>query len=530
MEKDAGDAEGFDGSAENVCLLPNDGSLLDASARKCQAGGTSTRRRFEVEDLVTPNALDADASPKQSVSEEGEERKGKPKFKRSKKALGKQKSTRKKKPSRSGSIVSLAMAVAVVVAFVIATVGMPSSWPQCHHANTNGEFNLHVSYTGCEQADEQSANGGTTRLGPVTRVLLVDDDFVNALPTDKHACASRSISSPFHMITALQYASVPLEPVARAEGGDQCDRELRAKDERIKANEERNKANEEMLEEKDRLLEEKNIIIKAKDEALQENSRMARVHHSSRVTRGQQTPARNARRKFRRTLPLISSPLRPLHIPVRTYVEGAVQLWKAPPLVVSVDAASGKDSSNCIPSTSSSSTATTSSCKTIRYALAKGQLEAPKQSRSLLLIQVAAGVYHGECSEEGNSVTMAITLKKKKAGGGEVLIDCKGAGSLLNITQDASSTSRLEGLTIANGLSKRGGGAASVGGGGLILKDCVFSELTSHASSADGDFVGGGAVSFVVRAAFLKQQPRVQYRSTSSYALCSDARRRFAPY
>jgi hypothetical protein len=172
------------------------------------------------------------------------------------------------------------------------------------------------------------------------------------------------------------------------------------------------------------------------------------------------------------------------------------------PLVVSVDVASGTDAPNCIPSPPTSYSSTTSSCKTIGYALAKGQLEAPKQSRSLLLIQVAAGVYHGECLDEGNSVTMAITLKKK-AGGGEVLIDCKGAGSLLNITQDASATSRLEGLTIANGLSKRGGGAASVGGGGLVLKDCVFRELTSHAISVEGDFVGGGAVSFEVRAAFL---------------------------
>jgi hypothetical protein len=452
---------------------------------------------------VTPNDLDADASPKQSVSGEGEERKGKPKFKRSKKALGKQKSTRKKKPP--------AMAVAVVVAFVIATLitaGMPLSSPRYHHANINGEFNLYVSYMGCEQADEQYANGGTTRLGPlVTRVLLVDDDFVNALPTDKHACASKSISSPFHMITALPYASVPLEPVARAEGGDQCNRELRAKDERNTVIEERLKT---LIKANGEMLEEKENIIRMQQEELQENSRMARVHHSSRVTRGQPTPSRSARRKFRRTSSLISSSLRPLHTPIRTYVEEAVQLWKGLPLAVSVDVGSGDDSPSCIPS--SSSAAPTSSCKTIRYALKHGQIAARKTS-SPLELAVSAGVYHGECPEEGNTVTMAVALKKK-AGGGDVLIDCKGAGSLLNITQDASATSRLEGLTIANGSSKRGGGAASVGGGGVVLKDCVFSELTSHVISAKGDFVGGGAVSFVVRAAFLKQQPRVQYRST----------------
>jgi hypothetical protein len=164
------------------------------------------------------------------------------------------------------------------------------------------------------------------------------------------------------------------------------------------------------------------------------------------------------------------------------------------PLVVNVDAANGKDTMSCVESP-------TLACKTIRYALEKGQLEAPKQSRSLLEIQVAAGEYLGECSEEGNTVAMAITLKKK-AGGEEVLIDCKGAGSLLNITHDASATSELEGLTIANGVSKVGGGAASVRGGRMVLKECVFRQLQSLAS---GNYVGGGAVSFVVSAVLLKQ-------------------------
>jgi hypothetical protein len=188
------------------------------------------------------------------------------------------------------------------------------------------------------------------------------------------------------------------------------------------------------------------------------------------------------------------------------------------PLVVNVDVTSGTDAPSCIPSPLTSSTPT-SSCKTIQYALKHGQIAA-RNTSSPLELAVAPGEYLGECPEEGNIVTMAITLKKK-AGGGEVLIDCKGGGSLLNITQAASATSRLEGLTIANGLSKRGGGAASVGGGGLVLKDCVFRELTSHASSADGDFVGGGAVSFVVSAAFLKRQPSVQYRSTMAARLCA---------
>jgi hypothetical protein len=127
-------------------------------------------------------------------------------------------------------------------------------------------------------------------------------------------------------------------------------------------------------------------------------------------------------------------------------------------------------------------------------------------------------VYHGECLEEGNSVTMAITLKKK-AGGGEVVIDCKGAGSLLNIHQLALTTSQLEGLTITNGVSKGGGGAASVRGGKMVLKECVFRELTSLANG----FVGGGAVSFEVSAvngAVLRKQHSV-YRIdfTSSHAL-----------
>jgi hypothetical protein len=164
------------------------------------------------------------------------------------------------------------------------------------------------------------------------------------------------------------------------------------------------------------------------------------------------------------------------------------------PLVVNVDAANGKDAPSCVESP-------TLACKTIRYALEKGQLEAPKQSRSLLVIEVVAGEYLGECAEEGNTVAMAITLKKK-AGGGELLIDCKGAGSLLNITHDASATSHLEGLTITNGVSKRGGGAASVRGGRMVLKECVFHQLTSLAS---GDFLGGGAISFVVSAVLRKQ-------------------------
>jgi hypothetical protein len=180
------------------------------------------------------------------------------------------------------------------------------------------------------------------------------------------------------------------------------------------------------------------------------------------------------------------------------------------PLVVNVDAANGNDALSCVESP-------TLACKTIRYALEKGQLEAPKQSRSLLVIEVAAGEYLGECAE-GNTVAMAITLKKK-AGGGEVLIDCKGAGSLLNITQDASATSHLEGITITNGVSKRGGGAASVRGGRMVLKECVFRQLKSLASSADGDFVGGGAVSFEVSAVLRKQHSVLRIGRLSSYAL-----------
>jgi hypothetical protein len=182
---------------------------------------------------------------------------------------------------------------------------------------------------------------------------------------------------------------------------------------------------------------------------------------------------------------------------------------------VNVDVANGNNAPSCVKSP-------TLACKTIRYALEKGQLEARKQERSLLMIEVAAGEYLGECSEEGNIVAMAITLKKK-AGVGEVLIDCKGAGSLLNITHDASDTSHLEGITITNGVSKRGGGAASVRGGRMVLKECVFRQLKSLASSADGDFVGGGAVSFEVGAVLRKQHS--VYRIDLLVAMpCSNAR------
>jgi serine/threonine protein kinase len=458
--------------------------------------------------------VDADTPPKQSVSVDAGERKehkGKTKVKRSKTTLRKQKCARKEKPPRSGIMVSLGLALAVV-AFTIAAavaVGVPSFSPRYHHVNKKDKFNLYVSYTGCEEADEQYADMGTTRLG--TRVLLVDHDFADALQTDKHACASWSISSPFHMIAALPYASVPLEPEARAEGGDQCDRDLRAKDERIKANEERIKANaaynEEKLKAKDErikalkkaneeMLEEKNDIIHMQENALQANSGMARVHHSSRVTRGQPTPARNARRKFRHTSPLISSSPRPLHVPVRIYNEGAVQLWKGLPLAVSVDAGSGNDSLSCIPSSSSAaSTSLTSSCKTIHYALEHGQIAARKTS-SPLELAVSAGVYLGECSENGNIISISTAVKKAGGSTGVVKIDCEKKGKAFNVTQDPTSTFHLERLTIANGKSARGG-AAFVEGGSMALKDCVFDDLESLASAADGDFVGGGAIMFV---------------------------------
>jgi hypothetical protein len=50
-----------------------------------------------------------------------------------------------------------------------------------------------------------------------------------------------------------------------------------------------------------------------------------------------------------------------------------------------------------------------------------------------------------------------------------------------------------------------GGVAASVRGGRMVLKECVFCQLKSLVSSADGDFVGGGAVSFEVSAVLHKQ-------------------------
>jgi hypothetical protein len=428
--------------------------------------------------------VDADTPPKQSVSVdagEHKERKGKTKVNRSKMTLRKQKSGRNEKPPRPGIMVSLGLVLAVV-AFIIAAVvavGVPLSSPRYCHANTKDKFNLYMCYTGYEEADEQYAGMGTSRLG--TGVLLVDDDFADALQTDKHAGASRSISSPFHMIAALPYASVPLESEARAGGGDQCNRELQAKDERIKANEE--------------MLLEKDNIIHMQEGALQAKSGLARVHHSSRVTRGQPTPARSAHRKFRRTSPLISSSARPLHVPVRIYVEGAV-LWKAPPLVVSVDMSSGNNSLSCIPSSSfAASTSLASSCKTIRYALEHGQNAARKTS-SPLELAVSAGVYLGECSEDGNTISIPTAIKKVGGSTGVVKIDCEEKGKVFSVTQDPTSTFCLEGLTITNGKSARGG-AAFVEGGSLVLKDCTFDDLESLASAADGVFVGGGAIMFV---------------------------------
>jgi hypothetical protein len=417
-----------------------------------------------------------------------------------------------------------------VLAFVIAAVvatGVRSSSPRHHHTTTP------MSWEGCEE--EEEANGQYTAvvgkacsalpdgtaaaskgaaLSSSSRILRFDDGFVRALQTGKHAY----ISSPFHMITTLPYASVPLELEARAEGGDQCNRQLRAKDEALEEKTERIKANEEMLEEKDKMLQEdkttmeekdrviaaKNSIIKVTEQALraaQGQPGMTMAHYNnSGVARGQSTGARRARKNYHRTLARSSSTLLPLHIDIagRIHVEGAVQLWKALPLEVSVDVASGSDSSSCIPTSVFSSSAPTSTpaCKTIRYALEYGQIAARKTSRPLALA-VSHGVYLGECSDEGIAVTIATTIKKAGGSTGVVKINCEKKGKAFNVTQTPTSTFHLEGLTIANGKSARGG-AAFVEGGSMVLKGCTFDDLESLASSADGDFVGGGAFMFVV--------------------------------
>jgi hypothetical protein len=416
-------------------------------------------------------ANDADTPPKRSVTVDAGERKEhnrKTKNKRSKTMLRKQTCARKRQPPRSGIMVSLGLALAVV-AFIIAAIAgipVPPFLPRHHHANLKAKFEL--SMFGCEESYEQYA----------------DVDVTNDSVSEKHGCtgarfayASRSISWPFHVITALPYASVTFDPEVRPESGNQCDRQLREKDE--------------MLEEKDK------IIIKVKEEALQavqEQSGMSMVHHSSRVNRGQRT-ARNARRKFRRPSALISSSLRPLHIPVRMYVEGAVQLWKALPLIVSVDAGSGNNSPSCIPF-SAASTSTSASCKTIRYALEHGQIAA-RSTSSPLELAVSPGVYLGECTEDGSAITIPTAITKAGGRTGAVKIDCEKKGKAFNVTQTPNSTFHLEGLTIANGKSAMGG-AAFIEGGHTVLKGCTFDNLESLASSAEGNFVGGGAIMFVV--------------------------------
>jgi hypothetical protein len=323
-------------------------------------------------------------------------------------------------------------------------------------------------------------------------------------PPEKHS----SGAFPFGMISPVLYAAVPSERVAKGEkkevqgvviaqqvGRDhtQCYRELQAVQEceqvslmQTKEAKKGKKEEEEQAKEGDAVSKE---LVKQQSSITAQSTR-----HRHQIIDESDS---------------ISNPV------PRSHATGSTAprlLLLAPtPLVVNVDVANGKDTLSCVESP-------TLACKTIRYALEKGQLEALKQSRSLLVIEVAAGEYLGECAEEGNTVAMAITLIKK-AGGREVLIDCKGAGSLLNITHAASATSQLEGLTITNAVAKRGGGAASVRGGRMVLKECVFRQLQSLASSANGDFVGGGAVSFEVSAVLLKQHSVCIDRLYSSYAL-----------
>jgi hypothetical protein len=337
---------------------------------------------------------------------------------------------------------------------------------------------------GKEKALTSRAIGSTTRSRQYTdvfttkvgaRIFLVDDDFVHA--------STGSISSPFHVLATLPYASIPLEPELRAKDGDL----------------------NQMQKEKERLLKEKGAAREeraneeTKDEALQaaqEQPGMAMMtHRSSKGTSTQPTPARNPRKKLRRSLAPVTASLQPLQPSAQTYTDGAVQLWKAAPLVVSVDVESGKNSPSCIPSSSFTSTSTSTSCKTIRYALEHGQIDARKQTRPLEL-EIAPGVYLGECSDEGNVVTIATTIKKAGGRSGAVKIDCEKKGKAFNVTQTPNFTFHLEGLTIVNGKSAMGG-AAFVEGGSMVLKGCTFDDLESLASSAEGNFVGGGAIMFV---------------------------------
>jgi hypothetical protein len=395
--------------------------------------------------------------------------------------------------------------------------------PKTKLASTNGEFNVYLSYEGYKQADGRYTDMGVAKVG--ARMLL-GDDFVDTLRTDKYehigasfAYAGRGIPFPFHVIATLPHASVQLEPEVRAEEGDQCDMRLRiqkeANEEMLKDNEEMLKVKDEVIAENEKMLKEKNEVItgndkvitekeemiKEKEEALQvaqATSRMAMVRRNSRAIRGQQTPARSARRKFRRPLAVISSPLQLLRVPAWIYGEGGVQPWKAQPLVVPVDASSGKNSPSCI---TSSSSASTTACKTIRYALEHGQIAARKTSAPLELA-VSPGVYLGECSEDGNAINIPTAIKKAGGRAGAVRIDCEKKGKAFNVTQAPTSTFHLEGLAIVNGTSAMGG-AAFVEGGRMVLKDCAFADLESLASSAGNVFMGGGGFMFVVSRALV---------------------------
>jgi hypothetical protein len=106
------------------------------------------------------------------------------------------------------------------------------------------------------------------------------------------------------------------------------------------------------------------------------------------------------------------------------------------------------------------------------------------------VVTVSSGKYLGECSDTGNPVTIPSAVIKK-LGAATVVIDCEGTGRVFNVeSHDKLFMFRLEGLTIANGKSMKGG-AAYVEGGHVILKDCIFDNLESTA--------GGGAIMFTVR-------------------------------
>ena len=97
-------------------------------------------------------------------------------------------------------------------------------------------------------------------------------------------------------------------------------------------------------------------------------------------------------------------------------------------------------------------------------------------------IQVAAGTYSERI------IWNAKSLALQGAGAGQSIIDGAGAGTCLTLA-DVPSTALIQGFTIQNGKSSKGGGMSSTGGS-LTVNNCTFTNNT--ASNTTGNSSGGG--------------------------------------